>query len=178
MRAIPRWSLALVLLPMAACSQPQPSVQAQAMATALTPALSSQDQNFIQSAGASDLFEIQSSQLALQKTRDPAVRRFADRMIHDHNQTTQRLNSIVSAKGLTPAPALKAQQQSMIDQLGRANGRSFIRDYRMNQIQGHQQAIQAFQDEANNGYDADIKGFAQQTLPLLRQHLTMAQGLP
>ena len=143
MRAMIRWSLAL-LLPLAACSQPQPPMQAVTPQAVPTPVLSAQDQRFVHASGASDIFEIESSQLALRKTRSPAIRRFADRMIRDHNQTMQLLTSIVSAKGLTPAPAMNAQQQQMMSQLEGMNGGTFGQYYRNDQIQGHQQAIQAF----------------------------------
>src|SRR3954454_15419223 len=41
----------------------------------------------------SDSFEIQSSQLARQRSRNPAVRSFAQRMIRDHSMTSQALVS-------------------------------------------------------------------------------------
>src|SRR4051812_38231881 len=40
----------------------------------------------------SDSFEIQSSQLARQRSRNPAVRSFAQRMIRDHSMTSQALS--------------------------------------------------------------------------------------
>ena len=42
-------------------------------------------------AAISDSFEIQSAQLALERSRDPAVRRFANMMVRDHSMTTQAL---------------------------------------------------------------------------------------
>jgi predicted outer membrane protein len=43
-------------------------------------------------AAQSDAFEIASSQLALQRSRNPNVRRFAQQMIQDHSMTSQALN--------------------------------------------------------------------------------------
>lgn len=43
-------------------------------------------------AAQSDAFEIASSQLALERSRNPAVRRFAQQMIQDHGMTSQALN--------------------------------------------------------------------------------------
>src|SRR5687767_3842162 len=40
---------------------------------------------FVPTATSSNLFEIESSRLALQRSRDPEVRRFAQQMIRDHN---------------------------------------------------------------------------------------------
>jgi predicted outer membrane protein len=46
---------------------------------------------FRQMAMFSDAFEIESSQLALQRSRNPSVRRYAQLMIRDHSATTQAL---------------------------------------------------------------------------------------
>ncbi|SCY01414.1 DUF4142 domain-containing protein [Microvirga guangxiensis] len=53
-------------------------------------------------AAQSDAFEIASSQLALQRSRNPNVRRFAQDMIRDHGVTSQALNggrAVYSASG-------------------------------------------------------------------------------
>jgi len=165
------WGLAL-LLPIAACSNPGPPPPPPMPAQ---PQVSAQDQNFAMTAGASDQFEIQSSQLALQKSRNPALRRFAQRMVDDHTKTTQQLTSIAQAKGMALQPQLNGDQQTMLSDLQKANGRRFDGMYWRDQVTGHQQAVAAFQGEANDGYDADIKSFAQQTLPTIQQHLRMAQ---
>jgi predicted outer membrane protein len=53
-------------------------------------------------AAQSDAFEIASSQLALERSRNPAVRRYAQNMIQDHAMTSQALNggrAVYSASG-------------------------------------------------------------------------------
>lgn len=49
-------------------------------------------QTYRMMAAQSDAFEIASSQLALQRSRNPTVRRFAQEMIQAHAQTSQALN--------------------------------------------------------------------------------------
>ncbi|PVE23073.1 DUF305 domain-containing protein [Microvirga sp. KLBC 81] len=49
-------------------------------------------QSYRMMAAQSDAFEIASSQLALQRSRNPTVRRFAQEMIQAHAQTSQALN--------------------------------------------------------------------------------------
>src|SRR5689334_25443000 len=43
-------------------------------------------------ASQADAFEIASSQLALERSRNPVVRRYAENMIRDHGMTSQALN--------------------------------------------------------------------------------------
>ncbi len=143
--------------------------------TPQTPAgVSNQDAQFAQAAASSDAFEIQSSQLALQRTRSPAVRRFAQRMIDDHSKSTQQLTDLATAKGITVAPSLDPNQEHMLAVLQGAQ-RSFDTEYWRDQVTGHQAAVATFQSEISNGYDPDFKSFAQQTLPIIQDHLSMAQ---
>ena len=43
-------------------------------------------------------------------------------------------------------------------------------------VSDHKEDIKAFEKEAKNGSDADLKQFASTTLPTLNQHLSMAQA--
>lgn len=75
-------SLALALAGTAATASaqtppPPPPAEAKTQAAA-----------YVMAAGASDLFEINSSQVALEKTQNPAVRRYADMLIKHHQKTT------------------------------------------------------------------------------------------
>lgn len=173
-----RWGAALAVVSLAACSSEPPPTPVAAAPPPPPPAVSPVDQQFAAQAGASDQFEIQSSQLALQKSRNPRVRAFAQHMIDDHTRTTQQLTGIASGKGLTLQPALDQQQQQMLTDLqGLNNSRAFDRAYLHDQVVGHQATAQAFQTEISNGQDAQIKDFAQQTLPIIQSHLKDAQRL-
>ena len=45
-------------------------------------------------------------------------------------------------------------------------------------VKDHQEDLQAYQEEAANGTDPDVKAFAARHVPLLQEHLRMAQSLP
>jgi putative membrane protein len=44
-------------------------------------------------------------------------------------------------------------------------------------VTDHEKAVQLFSTEAKEGQDADIKAFANNTLPTLQEHLQMARQL-
>ena len=58
-----------------------------------------------------------------------------------------------------------------------ATGAAFDRGFIEAQVKAHQEAITLFEQQAQNGADADIKAFAQKQLPGLRNHLKQAQDL-
>jgi hypothetical protein len=45
-------------------------------------------------------------------------------------------------------------------------------------VKAHESTIKLFQEAAQNAKDADVKAWAQKTLPSLQHHLEMAQALP
>ena len=120
----------------------------------------------------SDAFEISSSQLALQRSRSPAIRSFARQMVQDHTMTSQALGVPAGS-----AVALDARHASMLNQLAPLSGRAFDAAYGQMQVMAHQEAVGMFAAYAQGGSDPAMRAFAQQVLPSLQMHLTMAQRL-
>src|SRR3954452_19879674 len=120
----------------------------------------------------SDSFEIQSSQLALQRSRNPAVRSFARRMIRDHSRTSQALGVPAGT-----AVALDARHATMLNQLAPASGPAFDAAYGQMQVMAHQEAVGMFAAYAQSGTDPTMRAFVQQVLASLQMHLAMAQRL-
>lgn len=175
MKKLALWGFAAALIPLAACT-PNPSMpmagtvpQPQTL-----PSVSAQDQNFVQLAATSDMFEIQNSQLALQRSRNPYTRRFAQRMIDDHTQSSQRLAQLAQANGIPLPTGLGPEQQRAMAAIDNTR-RIFDSEYFRQQALAHQTAISAYQTEISSGYNNDLKAFAQQTLPTLQDHLQAAE---
>ncbi len=136
-------------------------------------------QDFVTEAAVSDMFEIQSSRLALQKAGDQGTKDFAQTMITDHGKTSAELEALV-ASGATKAnlpTALDSSHQSMLDKLKSLNDGDFTKQYHDDQAQGHEDAVDLFKRYAKGGKDQKLKDWAQKTLPTLQHHLQMAQAL-
>ena len=144
------------------------------MAAAVT--TSAQDNNFAMQAAMSDQFEITAAQMALQKSRRPAIRAYAQHMIDDHTMTTQQLTALGARKGMTLPTSLDPVQQRMLATL-EASNRGFDSAYAMAMVTSHRDAAQTFRTEAAAGTDPEIKAFAQTNLPTIEQHVAMAQQL-
>ena len=147
-------------------------------APALGQATSTQD--FVTKVAISDMFEVQSSQLALaEKQPDQDTKPFAQKMVNDHQKTTAELKKLVETgkvKASLPT-ALDSEHQKMLDDLKSKTGKEFDQSYDQIQLKAHQEAVTLFEAYAKGGDNADLKKWAATTLPHLKAHLTMAQKL-
>jgi putative membrane protein len=136
-------------------------------------------QEFVNKVAISDMFEIQSSQLALSKQADVDTKPFAEKMVTDHQKTSSELKSLVDSGKLkvTLPTALDAPHQKMLDNLKAKSGKDFDQAYDQAQVKAHQDAVALFESYAKSGDNPELKSWAAQTLPHLQEHLSMAQKL-
>jgi len=64
--------------------------------------------------------------------------------------------------------ALDAEHQKLLDDLKAKNGKDFDQSYDQAQLKGHRDAVALFEAYAKGGDDAELKGWAGQTLPISR----------
>jgi putative membrane protein len=141
------------------------------------PTLSTLDAEFMTKAAQSDLTEIQTSQLALKKSRNRAVRNYAQQMIKQHTASSKKLAAIAKAKNFTLPTALDPENQALLTKLQRVSGNSFNQAYMQGQTLAHQKTLAEYQKYLKEGEDPDLRGFANQISPLVAHHLQMAQKM-
>jgi len=136
--------------------------------------------DFATKAAISGMMEIQSSQLALDRKLDADVKPFAERMVKDHQQISDQLRALVdTGKVKVSLPTgLDPEHQKKLEELKARTGSDFERAYDQMQLAAHDEAVALFGDYAMNGDNPDLKAWAAQTLPHLRDHLAMARKLP
>ena len=134
-------------------------------------------QDFVNKVAISDMFEIQSSQLALSKQADADTNPFAEKMVQDHQKTSNELKALVDGGKAKLPTALDAEHQKLLDDLKAKNGKDFDQSYDQVQLKAHRDAVALFEAYAKGGDDAELKGWAGQTLPHLKEHLSMAEKL-
>lgn len=134
-------------------------------------ALAPEDLLFISQAASGGLFEVESSELALEQNVDPHLRQIAQMMIDDHSAANDELASIAQRKGVSVPSVLQPAHRDLLDQLRNASAADFGARYRDTQIKAHEETIALFEECASSGKDPEIKAFAEKTLTTLRKHL-------
>ena len=136
--------------------------------------------DFVQKAAMSDMYEVEAGKIATQKGVSDEVKQFGQQMVDAHTKTTQELTSIVQQKNIkVELPTkLDTKHQKLIDDLNSASAQDFDKTYAKQQVDGHQAAVKLFKRYAARGDDADLKAFAEKTLPTIEHHLDAAKKLP
>ncbi len=135
-------------------------------------------QTFSQQAASGNTLEVETSRLALEKSQNADVKSFAQMMIDDHTKVGEQMKTALKDAGL-PAPAdkLLPKHQDTVDKLKEAGQGKFDSQYVAAQIKAHEEAVSLFSNYAKSGDNAQLKQFAEATLPSLEKHKTMAEDL-
>jgi putative membrane protein len=134
-------------------------------------AATADDRDFVTKAAQGGVFEVKSSELALTKSGiSPEMRSFAQMMVDDHGKANKELTDLARKKSITASTMLDSKHQAQLDELTALDGDAFDRAYREAQIKAHDGAIELFEKAAKDCDDADLKSFAQRTLPTLKTH--------
>lgn len=124
---------------------------------------------YVAMAASTDMYEIESSRMALQRSRVPMNRMHADMMIRDHINTTAQLTAAARSAGLGVPMQMLPMHAAMLNELARSG--NFDATYRNQQITSHRQAIALHDNYARRGDVPQLRGLAAATVPVVRGHL-------
>lgn len=133
---------------------------------------------FMESISMSNLTEIKTSQLALQKSSNPQIRAFAQKMITDHTKAQNELKNLAAMKGIRITDQPGADQRLLYNKLTRLSGAQFDAMYKMVQVSGHEMTLTLIKTYRDIGGDADALAYAAKVQPVIVNHLEMAKMLP
>lgn len=139
--------------------------------------LSHADKKFIEEAAEGGMAEVEMGRLGAEKAQNAEVKQFAQKILQDHQQANEELMKIAEQKGVTLEKEVSKKNQRMMEHMRGLSGAEFDRMYVEHMVKDHEKDIKEFEKAANKGKDAEVKNFAQQTLPKLREHLQTAQSL-
>jgi putative membrane protein len=136
--------------------------------------LSGTDRNFLMTAGHGGHAEVMLAQMAETKAMNADVKSLAERLEKDHSANNKELETLASSKGVTVPMEMDAQHKQVQARLEKLDGAAFDKAYASEMVNGHKKMIALF-EQASKSKDADIHGFAEKTLPTLKEHLSLAQ---
>jgi putative membrane protein len=129
-------------------------------------------QDFVMKATGANMFEVESSKLALDRSKNDDVKAFAQKMADDHTKTGEKMKTVLAAENLTGAAAkeMDEKHKDVMKKLQDCPADQFDKDYIDAQVKAHDEAVGLFSDYASSGDNKALKDFASETLPALKEH--------
>jgi putative membrane protein len=154
--------------------------QPAAEGAAAAPGAPTSTADYARQAALGDMYEIQSSQLAAKRATSPAVKKFAQQMVTDHNATTNALKAALASANVpaTPPTSLDPRRADMLRQLQGASGPAFDRMYVQQQMTAHQEALALHSSYAKGGDTPPLRTLAGQTAEKVQSHIDMLRQMP
>ena len=131
-------------------------------------ALSAKDKSFMKEAAMGGMMEVDMGKMAQQKGKSADVKKIGSTMVTDHTKANNELMAIAKKKGVDLSKE-KPKSHSMKDD-------NFDKDYINMMVKDHEKDLAAFQAEAKDGTDADVKAFASKTSGVIKKHLDMVKA--
>jgi len=127
-------------------------------------------------------FDIEASQLALQKSKNADVRKLATQFMNDHKTVRQQGRDLAKKLNVTPTPPasspLGQQHAAAMADLNGKTGADFDKAYAANEVKYHQTVIDAVTGTLLPAIqNTELKDFVQKVAPAFQAHLQAAQLL-
>lgn len=135
------------------------------------------DLQFVREAAGGGMAEVELGRLAAEKATNPNVKKFGQMMVDDHSKANQQLAQLAKQKKLEVPATLPPDAKAAKERLSQLSGMEFDRAFMRQMLNDHQKTIALFQRQAESGEDPELRQLAKQTLPVLQQHLELAQQI-
>ncbi len=124
------------------------------------------------------LAEIETGRLALDKTQNPQVRRFAQQMIEDHTQALQEMQQLGQKKQMSVPTETDFQHKAIATALRLLTGETFDKQYiRQVGVNDHRRTVDLLTRMQQSARDPELQAHAGKMLPIVQRHLAMAREM-
>jgi len=135
------------------------------------------DKAFVRQALQGGMAEVQLGQLALQKSTNPDVKQFAQKMVDDHTKLGDAMKQLAQQMNVKPPDSLSGKDKSTVAKLSALNGDEFDKAYIKDMVKDHKQDEKEFKQEAENASNPALQSLASQGGQMISQHLQMIEQI-
>lgn len=133
---------------------------------------------FVRQTAIAQMFGIESATLALHKSNSPAIKDFAHALASEQGAVTSGLRRIIAKRSDIALPDRPdGHHLDLLRDLTDKQGAAFDKAYVEAQRATHRDAARLMERYASEGDDAELKGFAAQSLPVFRELERKSQAL-
>ena len=132
-----------------------------------------QDKTFVMKAGQGSLAEIQMSNMALKKSKNPDIKAYAQKMVDDHTKLIADMKPFADQMGVPPpskVPPAAAQEEARLKAM---TGDNFDKEYITAMVADHHKDLGEFINERDTTQNQDLKTTVAQGTQVVKQHTDM-----
>jgi putative membrane protein len=136
------------------------------------------DASMLQDIAHANIAEIETGKLAVGKSKNPEVKKFAQMMVNDHTQGLADVKKLATEKNVTLPKSPDAMHKAAALQLKALRGGMFDSRYvKQAGVGDHEATEKLLQKTQAEAKDAGLKALATKMLPVVQAHLGHAKEL-
>lgn len=130
---------------------------------------------FLDTAAIGGLVEVALGRLALQKSANAEVKKFAELMLADHSQINKEIIALASKLEVLVPEGDRPEAKAHVDALKNLSGNEFDIHYMDMMVKDHVKTLELFRKLSTR--TRELKVFAKRNLPILEKHYAMAKQI-
>jgi putative membrane protein len=140
--------------------------------------MSQADEKMMKELAITNMAEIQAAQIALDKSKDDQVQKFAQKMLDDHTKAHEKVRDLAQIKNVALPKELDGKHQAEIKKLSSLDGDKFDKTYlQRGGVSDHKQAMQLLERIEKRAKDPQLQAMATDLKPTISEHRQMAMQL-
>ena len=139
--------------------------------------ISELDKQFILGAADDALFQVNAGQVAASRTTQDSIQEYGEEMTASHTQAGKELQTLAAARKVQLPTTLSDERQQQLDSLSMQTGMSLDTLYLNQMVALQERAVHMMEVEGISGKDTELKKWASDRLPLMRQFEERAKAL-
>lgn len=135
------------------------------------------DKQFILNAADDALFQVNAGQVAASGSTQKNVRDYGEQMTTDHTQAGQELQKLAAARQVQIPTTLSDERQQQLDSLAMQKGTGLDTLYLNQMVAIQERVVHMMEIEGTSGKDFELKQWASNRLPVVRQFEERAKAM-
>lgn len=142
-----------------------------------TSTLSAEEKDFAVKVAQGGIAEVNGGTTAAQKATSGDVKNFGNRMVSDHGKANDELRTLATNKGISLPADTDDEHKKKLDELNKKSGAAFDKAYMTDMVEDHEHDVAELKKAQASVKDPDLKAWVDKTLPVIEDHLKMAQDI-
>jgi len=139
--------------------------------------MSNDEQSAMKQVAQANINEVEVGKIAQAKAQSPDVKKFGEKMVQDHGKMLEDLKALAKKKDVALPDKVAAKEFAQTKLMERKSGAEFDKEFMEHMVKDHEKDLKDVQQIADKAKDPDFKAALQKAMPVIREHLRLAQRL-